>query len=269
MTRLAALLLVAFLAIAILLFLTNPELLDKVWLWVIGFIGYIVTLFEKGFGALSKTFQKESTLASEKESVQKRSYAEASALHETNLQLQKKIQQIEAEMQQQSSAFYPLASHTLSVLRYQDDGESTLGLLFLRKKFFAYTLEDTHRVEKLAGKTRIPSGTYAVNYYPHLTPLTKKYQQNHPWFQYHLEIKDIPKFKNVYIHIGNTHQHTEGCLLIADGINSGSASKMITHSKFAYERFYKIISALLNSGEEVQICIMDEDWFEQAKLPNL
>lgn len=266
MTRLAALLFIALLTIAILLFLTNPELLEEVWLWIIGFIGYIIALVQKGFESIADLFRRNE---------KKEKLSVSSTQDKTDLppatqtkvdQLQQKITQLEQQLNAGESAYASLSASTLTVLRYIDDGESTLGLLFLRKKFFAYTLEDTFREEKVAGKTRVPEGIYPLDFNKNLTPLTQQYQKSRPWFDYHLEVKNIPGFKNVYVHVGNTHKDTEGCLLIADGIDAASTSKMITYSRKAYERFYKTISALLKSGEEVQISIMDEDWFERSKL---
>ncbi|MEK6479591.1 DUF5675 family protein [Catalinimonas sp. 4WD22] len=272
MTRLAALLFIALLTIAILLFLTNPELLEEVWLWIIGFIGYIIALVQKGFQSVKELFSREPVSQDEEKTntPTRTSVADSgkisTGIHPKIDQLQQKITQLEQQLNAEEGRYASLSANTLTVLRYLDDGESTLGLLFLRKKFFAYTLEDTFRKEKVAGKTRVPEGIYPLDFNKNLTPLTKQYQKSRPWFEYHLEVKNIPDFKNVYLHVGNTHKDTEGCLLIADGIDAASTSKMITYSRKAYERFYKTISALLKSGEEVQISIMDEDWFERSKL---
>lgn len=273
MTRLAALLFIALLTIAILLFLTNPELLEEVWLWIIGFIGYIIALLQKGFQSVAALFRRESKPSEAEnkdiQSVTTENNGGQSSTAQPNLdQLQQKIRQLEQELNAKEAGYTALPAHTLTVLRYLDDGESTLGLLFLRKKFFAYTLEDTFRKEKVTGETRIPEGVYPLVFHEFLTPLTLKYRESRPWFDFHLEIKDIPGlarpgFQNVYLHVGNTHKDTEGCLLIADGIDASTTSQMITYSRKAYERFYKTISALLKSGEEVHINIMDEDWFER------
>ena len=280
MARFAALSFIALFTVAILLFLTNPEILEEIWLWIIGFIGYILALVEKGFQSVTRLFSRDERKGDiHRQETDKKDKTALPLISPENVSatspkvgqssgepLQQKISQLEQQLKAGDSATVSLAAHTLTVLRYTDDGQSTLGLLFLRKKFFAYTLEDTFRNEKVAGETRVPEGVYVLDFNNSLTPLTLKYRDSHPWFDFHLEIKEIPGFKNVYIHIGNTHTDTEGCLLIADGIDASSTAKMITRSRMAYERFYKTISALLKSGEEVRISIMDEDWFERSKL---
>ncbi|QHT66458.1 hypothetical protein GXP67_07215 [Rhodocytophaga rosea] len=268
MKHAAALFFIAVLAITILLFFTNPEWLEKVWLWIIGFIGYIILLFEKGFRAVTDRFRR----ATESTDTGKIVLADAVPVVVSSeeaiktAQLQQRIVEVENQLKAEHTQGHYLSDSTLTVLRYLDDGQTTLGLLFVRKKFFAYTLEDTRRKDKVAGETRIPAGIYPLVLNQSLTALTTKYRQLWPWFEYHLEIQNIPGFAHVYLHVGNTHEDTKGCLLIADGVNAASTTKMISHSRIAFERLYKTIHALLLSGEEVHIRIMDEDWFERSKL---
>jgi uncharacterized membrane protein YbhN (UPF0104 family) len=59
MKRLAVLLVVAIFTFLVLLFMTHPEWLDKVWLWVIGFIGYILVLIEKSGKILSEAWKNK------------------------------------------------------------------------------------------------------------------------------------------------------------------------------------------------------------------
>lgn len=270
MKHAAALFFIAVLAITILLFFTNPALLEKVWLWIIGFIGYILLLLEKGFRAVTDWFRRATTPAE----VQ---VANAGISSETPVtvpfteaagkgQLQRRIAEAEKHLEAEPAQGHYLADRTLTVLRYSDDGQTTLGLLFLRKKFFAYTLENTRQEEKVAGETRIPAGVYPLAFNQTLTPLTTKYRNAWPWFEYHLEIQHIPGFANVYIHVGNTHEDTKGCLLIADGVNAASPTQMVSHSRMAFKRLYTTLHALLTAGEQVQIRIADEDWFERSKL---
>jgi hypothetical protein len=143
----------------------------------------------------------------------------------------------------------------------------------LRNKFFAYTLEDTHRDEKVRGKTRIPPGIYSIGYSP-VDPansrITRDYLRDfQPWFTRHIHLQNVPGFEGIYIHVGNNHQHTDGCLLIADGVTAGISQKSLRDSRNAYQRFYKIIAALLDSNEPVNIQILNEDWFDRSKLTSL
>lgn len=273
MKRLVVLLLVAFVTLGILLFITNPELLEQIWLWIIGFIGYIAAGLRKGFRSLSSWLKgsddDEETPPSNAAVTPPAPVVPSTPQELARLaSLQEKIAQLERQLaaEQARPKGQPLGTETITVLRYLDDKQSTLGLLFFNNKFFTYTLEDTYREVKKMGETRIPAGTYAIDYNPVLTPLTKTYRKSRDWFTYHLEIKDIPNYKNVYIHVGNTHHDTAGCLLVADGVNAASKQKMITSSRKAFERFYKKVVARLASGKPVTIRILDEDWINHSVL---
>lgn len=268
MKQFAALLFIALLTIAVLLFISNPELLEDIWLWIIGFIGYIILLLEKGFKSVVSAVRGDPKNTSDRSN---EPLPFASSPSHSVAQLETKITQLEQQLRSHPPPEEALSNSTITVLRYLDDGETTLGLLYLKKKFFAYTLEDTFdrrsdQAEKVAGQTRIPSGTYPIRFNKNLTNLTKNYQNRFTWFKFHLEIEGIEGFDNVYVHIGNTHRDTRGCILIADGVNAANPEKMISHSRLAFERFYRRIKALLEVGEEVTIRILDEDWIEQAKL---
>jgi len=83
---------------------------------------------------------------------------------------------------------------------------TTLGELFLNDKKFCYTLEDVVRPDgvKIIGETAIPDGLYklAITYSP-------RFRRDM------IELLDVPSFRNIRIHGGNTHKDTEGCILVA------------------------------------------------------
>lgn len=274
MKNLAALLVIACIAILVLIFVTNPELLSKVWLYIIGFIGYVVVLFEKGYQKLASAFTSNKEKPTNPTGLQTSAPIISAPVAKEEIPdssgLEQKIKDLELRLNNaKSESSTALGSCTLTILRYLDDGETTLGLIFLRNKFFAYTLEDAHQDVKIQKKTRIPSGIYPLDFYKTESDLTKKYRKTYgDWFDFHLEIKNIPNFQNVYIHVGNTHENTDGCILIADGVSAGT-SKSLQYSRNAFERFYKTVSALLKSNEPVTIQILNEDWFERSKLPSL
>ena len=142
----------------------------------------------------------------------------------------------------------------LEVLRYSDNGDSTLSLLFVDGVFFCHGLEDEHRAQKVAGETRIPNGLYEVKFREAESGLTLKYRAKHPWFTYHLEVQDVPNFTYVYIHIGNTEKHTDACYLVGNEANNNQVNKaFLGKSTAAYKRLYKRVSGHLDAGK--QVCI--------------
>lgn len=132
--------------------------------------------------------------------------------------------------------------------RFSDNRDSTLGILFKvyednkgkRPVFQGYTLEDEYRDEKVMKETRIPAGTYTLDIQPIDTPLTLKYRAKYAWFKKHLEIKNVPGFVGVYIHIGNFDADSAGCVLIGDNAdNNVIGPGSISNSTAAFKRFYE------------------------------
>ena len=155
----------------------------------------------------------------------------------------------------------------LKVIRISSGEDSTSGVLFDvtdpdNAKFLAYTLEDEYRDsynEKVMAETRIPAGEYKVilrtigrihdNY-------TKRFADIHKGT---LHVINVPNFKYILIHCGNTDEHTAGCLLVGDTQTNNQIKKdgFIGKSSQAYARIYPAIAAALEAGEEVTIKYVD------------
>lgn len=145
----------------------------------------------------------------------------------------------------------------LSSIRYNKDSNSTQAILRINGEFECHVLEDEERCVKLSGETAIPEGTYKIEQRKELTPLTERYRNRFDWFNWHLQILEVPNFEWVYIHIGNTELDTEGCLLLGDiAVNDPTnQSSTIQKSVQAYKRFYNKVCEALESGEQVWIQI--------------
>ena len=134
--------------------------------------------------------------------------------------------------------------------RFSDNRDSTLGILLKAQPtnqgaklvFQGYTLEDEFRDEKVMKETRIPAGTYTIDVQPADTALTLKYRAKYPWFKKHLEIKNVPGFMGVYLHIGNFDADTAGCILIGDNADNNTIGPgSISNSTAAFKRFYESV----------------------------
>ncbi len=107
----------------------------------------------------------------------------------------------------------------LEVLRYKSDDNHTLGALFEVKEdgsreFMCYTLEDEHREEKVRSETRIPAGEYEIKLRTvggFHSKYSRRFRDIHKGM---LWLQDVPNFKWILIHCGNTDQDTAGCLLV-------------------------------------------------------
>tara|TARA_R100000231_G_scaffold12984_2_gene14503 strand:+ start:2762 stop:3226 length:465 start_codon:yes stop_codon:yes gene_type:complete len=147
----------------------------------------------------------------------------------------------------------------LVVLRYSSQKDSTNGLLFEQTDsgldFLCYTLEDEEREVKVMGETCIPNGTYKIGLRTEGGFHTRYFKRFPDIHQGMLEVQDVPNFKYVLIHCGNTDEHTAGCLLIGDSQENNALIEngFIGKSSQAYARIYLRIIQKVLEGEEVLI----------------
>jgi len=143
----------------------------------------------------------------------------------------------------------------LLLQRLRGSEEATLSALFLDGQFQCFGLEDQKQLYKVAGETRIPSGVYQVSLRAE-GGMTKRYAEKFPGLhEGMLWLRDVNDFNWVYIHIGNTDDHTEGCILV--GQTASSDSMTIGKSTSAYEALYRKVRDAAAEGT-LQIEIIDE-----------
>ena len=106
----------------------------------------------------------------------------------------------------------------------------TIGKLRIDGKAFCDVLEDVVRppLEKVWGKTAIPTGTYKVilnqsNRFKCLMPL----------------LLNVPGFDGIRIHAGNTAEDTHGCLLVGKNTEKGK----VTNSKYTFSELMAIMQS--------------------------
>jgi hypothetical protein len=142
----------------------------------------------------------------------------------------------------------------LLLTRLKDNGISTIGTLG-DEKHFIYTIEDTYRENKIWGKTCIPLGTYEIK----LRTEGLKHEEYKKKFSFHrgmLWLQDVPNFEYVLIHIGNTAEDTNGCILVGSNVVNDN---FISGSSIAYVRLYFHVMRAFDSGEKVYIKIINNE----------
>lgn len=144
----------------------------------------------------------------------------------------------------------------LHLIRVSTGKESTTGVLHVNGEFACFTLEDTKRIKKMHGETRIPDGLYKVALRSE-GGMTQKYAAQYGAMHHGmLWLTNVPGFDWIFIHIGNKRGHTEGCILVGDTLNNNRVGDgFVGKSKDAYKRIYPIIAKAIESEEEVTIRI--------------
>ncbi len=145
----------------------------------------------------------------------------------------------------------------ITLKRFKSDDDATLSMLMIDGQFECFGLEDEYRATKVVKETRIPEGIYKVGVRT-VGGFNYRYDRKFPDFHKGmLHLLNVPGFEYILIHIGNTDENTDGCLLVGCGAMScGEIS--IQSSRVAYEKLYqKVIGAAL--ANELLINIEDLD----------
>ena len=144
----------------------------------------------------------------------------------------------------------------LHLIRISTGEESTAGALHINGEFVCFTLEDTKRIKKVHGETRIPDGLYKIAL-RNEGGMTKKYASRYgAMHRGMLWVQNVPNFEWIYIHAGNKRGHTEGCILVGDSLNNNKVDDgFVGKSRDAYERIYPFIAKAIEAKENVTIRI--------------
>ncbi|HYC86939.1 MAG TPA: DUF5675 family protein [Chryseosolibacter sp.] len=260
MGRFIILLLTALVTFILILLVINPDLFNEYWMYAVGFAGVII----KGVKGLFEKISSGLKLAAAPGAITAPTGSGPPARQVPGLGTSPKknengrVADTRAEVPKDN-----FAGVTLTLLRYSDDGQTTLGLLYIDNKYFCVTLEDTFRQAKVRKETRIPAGVYEIRFRPEESQKTLEYRKRYPgWFKYHLELQNVPEFKYIYIHVGGNYMHTEGCILVSDSVSVSDPKTYLTNSARTFERLYNTVAGALNEGKKVRIVVKDEKWIQ-------
>ena len=114
----------------------------------------------------------------------------------------------------------------LKLERFEYGSTYTIGRFYIDDVYHSFSLEDVVRKgDKVYGQTAIPTGTYSV-----IIDLSARFRKQLP------HVLNVPNFKGVRIHPGNTSKDTEGCILLGTTWTGGD---FIGNSKVAFNSFFE------------------------------
>lgn len=120
---------------------------------------------------------------------------------------------------------------TLDRTLYEKD--ATVGDLFIDGEWECHSLEDQVRDgPKVPGQTAIPTGVYEV-----LITMSPRFKRRLPL------LINVPGFDGIRIHPGNTHEDTEGCLLVGERVIRHEGMPFLTHSRAAFDKLFAKLDA--------------------------
>lgn len=133
----------------------------------------------------------------------------------------------------------------------------TIGHLYIDGSYFCDTIEDKDRglqqqlplsvnvTKKKKGVTAIPVGRYRVT----LAVKSPRFSQKKQYAAcngYLPRLVNVPAFDGVLIHIGNTANDTEGCILVGKNTQVGKVLE-------STQTFWKLYSLLQDAKDEIYI----------------
>ena len=156
----------------------------------------------------------------------------------------------------------------LELYRFSSQKDRTLGILFFKnhetneKDFLCFTIEDEKRAVKVYGETRIPQGTYKIEYRKeggYHNKYSKRFPSIHRGM---LEIRDVPNFNYILLHIGNSDDDSDGCLLLGNVLSQNiTKDGFLGQSTECYKRVYPKICDVLDKQKKLSIKIIN---FEES-----
>ena len=157
---------------------------------------------------------------------------------------------------------------TMGVLYLKNEGATKSGKP-VKNTELCYVLEDIPRIKKVWGKTRIPAGKYPIKFrkegrfYNQYKIKFKKLFLKNKYKDINnergmLHIVNIPNYKYVLIHIGNTHLDTAGCLLVGKVFDLTKKNPRLKDSTTAYVEVYNRLADILSKGIDLYIDIRNE-----------
>lgn len=129
----------------------------------------------------------------------------------------------------------------IKVERFLHHPDCEISRVYVRDKFFCFSIEDAARTTKIKGETCIPLGVYnlGTRFSPHFSP---KFGHDMIWVQ------NVPNYEFILIHTGNTKKDTEGCLILGKTIGVLNGLDAVLTSKPTYLSFYDAVIADIKKG---------------------
>ena len=138
----------------------------------------------------------------------------------------------------------------------------TIGKLYIDGVYQCDTLEDVDRnlnqemsledIKKIKvyGKTAIPYGKYKVTLKQQAARFSKsnKYEQCKGYLP---RLIDVPAFSGILIHIGNTAEDSNGCILVGQNLIKGK----VINSTICFWALYQKLKNADDRGEKIWIVI--------------
>jgi len=125
----------------------------------------------------------------------------------------------------------------LELIRLEETGQGTIGVLKINKIVFCFTLEPPDN-ENLSNVSNIPAQQYNVSPYSSI-----KYPDVYI-------VDDVPNRSKILFHSGNIVDHTAGCILLGESLGKLQGNRAILNSGKTFDKFKAILQ---NEGHHLTV----------------
>lgn len=151
----------------------------------------------------------------------------------------------------------------LTLKRIAKRNTYTIGKLYIDGEYFCDTIEDKDRglkqtmslaeikSKKVYAQTAIPSGTYKVTLNVVSPKMSKKAVYQQICKGYVPRLLNVPGYNGILIHIGNTAEHSAGCILVGKNTVVGK----VLNSTETFRKLYAILDKANKNKESITIKI--------------
>ncbi len=242
MNRFLLLILIAALTLGVVFLVKKPEILDQIWLWLLGFAGIILRFFQEVWGRIKKIFDKEEN---------NRNAATGTQPVETTPKTTAPIQLTPNDN---------FKGITLNLLRTSDDGTTAIGMLYLNEEFFCYTLEDSGADESSKAAVQIPAGNYGVELDHHPNSFAEKLEQRYPeWYTAPIKFTGVKNFSSVWLQNGVDELPGQASIVVTNDLQISDTDAFLKNSEDTFKKLYIQLRSALERGTPVRVIVKSEN----------
>ncbi len=246
MNRFLLLILVALLTLGIVFLVKRPEILDQIWLWLLGFAGLIGRFFQEFWGRIKKIFDKEKEERNQASGITTSSESKAinspkSIVPEDNFK-----------------------GITLSIIRQTDDGTTTIGMLYLNEEFYGYTLEDSGADATAKAAVQIPAGQYRVEMDHEPNTFAARYQQLYAdWYTVPLKLSGVKGFSSVWLQNGVDELPGQASIVVTNTLEVSDQQLFKANSLETFKKIYTKLRSAIEQGTAVRTIVKSDNVKQQ------
>lgn len=242
MNRFLLLILIAALTLGLVFLVKKPEILDQIWLWLLGFMGIILRFFQEIWRKIKGIFNKE----------------EDARNAATGGESKTDDSKISAPIQLTPNDNFK--GITLNLLRTSDDGSTAIGMLYINEDFFCYTLEDSGVDESLRAAVQIPPGNYGVELDHQPNSFTEKFEQLYPdWYTAPIKFTGVNRFTSVWLQNEIDELPGQASIVVTNDLQVSDADAFLKSSRETFKTLYVRLRSALEQDTKVRVIVKSDN----------